>query len=129
MIWFKQDDLLTILRANIFKFTVTLDAETVKKNRGLTEDFTKLYVELESNGYFEPSYVQAFVRLAEIFVLFGVGFYLVCTSHSILIRLIGIAVFTLSRARASFFVHELGHYSYTGNPKVDRIVDVTVHGK
>ncbi|XP_037039828.1 acyl-lipid (8-3)-desaturase-like [Bradysia coprophila] len=107
---------------------IALDAETVKKNRGLTEDFTKLYIELESKGYFEPSYLQAFIRLAEVFVWFGIGFYLVCVSQTTAFKLIGVALITLSRARASFFVHELGHYSYSGSPKIDRIVDVTVHG-
>ena len=56
----------------IYTFSVGLDAVVLKRNRDLTEDFTKLHLELEREGAFEPSYVQGFIRITELFVLAGI---------------------------------------------------------
>lgn len=57
--------------------TVQLDAEVLKKNRALSEDFTKLYLELEREGLFMPSYVHGVLRVAELLFLLIVGLTLI----------------------------------------------------
>lgn len=46
----------------------------LKKNRALTEDFTKLYLELESEGFFKPSYIHNILRVIELFVIAALGY-------------------------------------------------------
>lgn len=112
----------------IFIFPVGLDAVILNKNRSLTEDFTKLYLELEKEGYFEPSYVQAFLRLMELFVLTGIGLVLLNNQYFVM-KLFGVFFITVMRVRGAFLTHEQGHYSYIGNPKVERVIHSITDGK
>lgn len=116
---------MSILNSTILVFPVGLDAKILEKNRRLTEDFTKLHYELEREGYFKPSYMHAFLRVMELFVLAAIGLGLFF--HDM--KLIGIFVITLSRGRTAFLQHEIGHLAYSGNPKVDRLVQVFLQGK
>lgn len=100
----------------------------LKKNRNLTKDFTELHLELERDGYFKPSYLHAFIRLMEVVIFLGVGGAMVF-NQSFVIKLLGTFFITLARIRGAFLVHELGHYSYSGNSKIDRIVCALLHGK
>lgn len=101
----------------------------MEKNRRLTEDFNKLFIELENEGCFEPSYFQAFLRLAELFVFAGIGIVLYFGNSNACYKIVGFVLMSLARSRAAFLTHELGHYSFTGNTKVDTLIDIFVHGK
>lgn len=101
----------------------------MKRNRSLTEDFAKLHVELQKEGCFEPSYMQAFLRVAELFVFAGAGIVLYCGNSNPYQWIFGLLLISLARIRAAFLTHELGHYSFSGSPKVDRFVDIFIHGK
>ncbi|KAJ6635864.1 Acyl-lipid (8-3)-desaturase [Pseudolycoriella hygida] len=106
---------------------IGLDAAVLKKNRSLTEDLTKLYLELEHEGAFKPCYVQAFIRFVEPFLLAGIGISLFYDPRFAM-QVLGILLMILARGRAALLVHELGHYSYSGNPKVDRIFQAILDG-
>ncbi|XP_037036807.1 acyl-lipid (8-3)-desaturase-like isoform X3 [Bradysia coprophila] len=103
---------------------IGLDPDVLKKNRSLTEDFTKLHLELEREGYFDPSYMQSLVRLMEMLFWAVVGLMLYYNQK----HLLGVIALTLARIRTGFMVHELGHNSYTGSPKVDRVLGIILQG-
>lgn len=116
------------LNLRILILPVGLDAAVLEKNRSLTEDFTKLYLELQKEGCFEPSYVQAFLRFMELILFAGIGIAL-CYNQSFASKFFGVFFIMVARARAAFLMHEQGHYSYSGNPKFDRIMQSIVLGK
>ncbi|KAG4069056.1 hypothetical protein HA402_008367 [Bradysia odoriphaga] len=105
---------------------VGLDPKVLEKNRSFTEDFTKLYLELESEGCFTTSYTQALIRLVEVFVFTGIGLKFF-SQHSVL-KAVGFIFILIGRVRAAFLVHEIAHFSYTGHPKIDRIMASLVDG-
>ncbi len=100
----------------------------LKKNRALTEDFTKLYLELEREGLFKPSYVHNILRMAELFVIAAIGYILLQWQHSG-IRLLGIVLIGLVQGRSGWIQHESGHHSFSGNPKFDRTFHALIFGK
>lgn len=102
--------------------------EVVKKNRALTEDFTKLHLELEKEGIFEVSYTHSFLRTMEFILLFAFAIALLQWQNCVA-RFIGSIMFGLAGGRAAYLGHELGHLSYSGNPKFDRIVHAVTYGK
>lgn len=109
-------------------FSVQLNAETLKRNRALTEDFTKLYLELEREGLFKPSYVHNILRIAELFAIAFVG-YLLLQSKYYFVQFIGIFLLGLMQGRSGWIQHESGHLSLSGNPKFDRFFHAIIFGK
>ncbi|XP_037040920.1 acyl-lipid (8-3)-desaturase-like isoform X2 [Bradysia coprophila] len=106
---------------------IGLNAEQIEKGRVLTEDFTKLYLELKSEGLFEPSYTHIFLRIVDVLVMALVGYSLLWSSiHSI--KIIGMLIFGLSLGRCGWIQHECGHNSMSGNPKIDRLMHVIFMG-
>lgn len=97
----------------------------LKKNRSITEDFTKLHLELKNEGYFEPSYLQGFLRVVELFFWAGMGLVLFHNQRQVL----GLLAITTARFRTAWLIHECGHYSYTGRPKVDRVLSTFLYGE
>lgn len=100
---------------------------TLKKNRALTEDFTKLYLELEREGLFEPSYIHIILRSAELFLLAAIG-YMLLQCQNIVAKFIGIFFFALMQGRVGWLQHESGHRSLSGNPKFDRLFHAIMLG-
>lgn len=109
-------------------FLVGLDAKVLEKNRILTEDFTKLYLELEKEGLFEPSYKHMFLRTVEVILMFLVGYRLLWFQN-IFAKLVGIVLFGVAQGRCGWLQHECGHRSLSGNPKLDRLIHVLFIGK
>lgn len=104
-----------------------LDEAVIKKNRALTEDFNKLYLELEEEGLFEPSYTHIILRLVELLVMTAAGVALIqCQSY--LAKFIGSVLIGLVRGRSGWMQHESGHMSLSGNPKMDRILHALLIG-
>lgn len=94
----------------------------------LTEDFTKLYLELEKEGLFKPSYTHIFLRITEVLLMGILGYNLLLSQNST-VKLIGIVLFGLTQGRCGWIQHEGGHNSLSGNPKLDRIFHVIFIGK
>lgn len=109
-------------------FSVGLDEAVLKKNRALTEDFTKLYLELEQEGFFEPSYVHNILRFTELIVMAAVGYALIQCENYVAI-IIGSILLGLMQGRSGWMQHESGHLSLSGNPKLDRIFHALFFGK
>ncbi|ODM92744.1 Fatty acid desaturase 2 [Orchesella cincta] len=103
------------------------DPEKAKRHRAMTEDFTKLYLELEKEGMFKPSYIHHVYRIVELFGIAYIG-YLLLFSQSYMIKLLGCALIGLAQGRSGWVQHESGHHSMTGNPKVDRILHALLFG-
>lgn len=57
-----------------------------------------------------------------------VGYILLC-SHNIVTKVIGIALIGITKGRSGYLAHEIGHYSFTGIPSLDRIFCSLVDGK
>lgn len=100
----------------------------LKKNRALTEDFTKLYLELEKEGYFKPSYIHNVLRFIEILVMAAVGYNLIQMQNSFA-NFIGIIVLGLMQGRCAYMEHDGGHNSLSGIPKFDRFFSAIFFGK
>lgn len=113
---------------DVFYYTVILDEAVLKKNRALTEDFTKLYLELEREGFFRPSYIHNFLRLFDIFALWYAG-YLFLQVPNIFAKFVGFALMGLSKGRNGWVGHECGHYSFSGMPKIDRAIQIFFFSK
>lgn len=108
--------------------TVQSDAGVRKKNQALTEDFTKLYLELEREGLFRPSYVHNILRMAELFVIAALGYTLLQWQNNGA-KLMGIVLLGLVQGRSGWLQHESGHHSVSGNPKFDRFFHAVIFGK
>lgn len=108
--------------------TVEPDAVVLKKNRALTEDFTKLYLELESEGLFKPSYVHNILRMTELFIIAALGYTLLQWQNNGA-KLFGIFLIGLVQGRSGWIQHESGHHSFSGNPKFDRVFHAIIFGK
>jgi len=101
--------------------------EKLKRHQALTEDFTKLYLELEKEGMFKPSYLHNIYRVAEVIAIGYVG-YLLLFSQSYLIKFLGCMLLGLAQGRSGWIQHESGHHSLTGNSKWDRLIHDVVFG-
>lgn len=100
----------------------------LKKNRALTEDFTKLYLELENEGFFKPSYTHNILRFVELLIMAAIGYALIQCQNN-LAKVIGSVLIGLTQGRSGWMQHESGHLSLSGNPKLDRIFHALFFGK
>eukprot|EP01103_Thecamoeba_quadrilineata_P003214 TRINITY_DN13013_c0_g1_i1.p1 TRINITY_DN13013_c0_g1~~TRINITY_DN13013_c0_g1_i1.p1 ORF type:complete len:406 (+),score=71.85 TRINITY_DN13013_c0_g1_i1:64-1281(+) len=82
----------------------------------LMKDFFKLRTELEKEGFFKPSPVHIAYRLIEIVLMHVLGIWLVHQGF----YLPGIFILGIVQGRCGWLEHEAGHYSLTGNIKIDR---------
>ncbi len=112
----------------MFAIVVFPNPEKAQRHKALTEDFTKLYLELEKEGMFKPSYVHNVYRIAEIIAIAYVG-YLLLFSQSYIVKFFGCALLGLAGGRIGWVQHEGGHHSLTGIPKVDRVLQDIIFGK
>lgn len=109
-------------------FPVGLDAEVLIKNRALTEDFTKLYLELESEGFFRPCYIHIILRTIELILMGFVGWgFLQCPNY--VTKCVGVFLIGLTQGRSGWLQHETGHNSFCGYPMLDRFFHVIFFGK
>lgn len=94
----------------------------------LTNDFTNLCLELEAEGYFEPSYLHACIQIMEVFLYAAIG-YASLQSQNYFVAGFGVLFIMLARIRTGFLQHELGHYSFSGYPNIDRVIHSIIYGK
>lgn len=106
---------------------IGLSEAVLKKNRALTEDFTNLYLELEREGMFKPSYTHIVLRFVELIVMASVGYALV-QRQSLLANIIGAILIGLVQGRSGWMQHESGHLSLSGSPKWDRVFHALFFG-
>jgi fatty acid desaturase len=103
----------------------TRSAKTLERHAALTKDFQQLHKELEDEGFFQPSPLHIFLRFLEIFAFIYFLLRLKNSGYSFLALLVA----GFMAGRSGFLVHEAGHYSLTGNPRIDRFLESFVFGK
>ena len=99
-------------------------AKQLKGQSELLEDFNKLTADLEKEGYFKPAYGHVAYRITEIILMHVVGIYLLFNGH----YAAGIVITGIVCGRCGWLMHEGGHYSLTGNIKIDRFLQVWLYG-
>mmetsp|Transcript_287 Transcript_287/g.505 ORF Transcript_287/g.505 Transcript_287/m.505 type:complete len:425 (+) Transcript_287:101-1375(+) len=95
------------------------------KGDGLVSDFNKLRDELEKEGFFKPSLIHVAFRLAEIIGMHALGFWMIVGAGWVIPGLLMLGVV---QGRCGWLMHEGGHYSLTGNIKVDRALQIVLYG-
>ena len=90
----------------------------------LSRDFEQLRQELLAEGYFEPNPVHVAYRFAEVLVMYWAGFALIWAGW----WWAGAVVAGLAQGRCGWLQHEGGHYSLTGNIRLDRHLQMVTYG-
>ncbi|CAL8122112.1 unnamed protein product [Orchesella dallaii] len=104
------------------------DKATREKNKALTKDFTKLFMELKAEGVFDPSYTHITYRIVELILITVLGLYVVTQYPSLLAKSVGVFALAMGQGRALWVMHEAGHYSLTGNVSIDKKIEAFVIG-
>mmetsp|Transcript_43259 Transcript_43259/g.84785 ORF Transcript_43259/g.84785 Transcript_43259/m.84785 type:complete len:1343 (-) Transcript_43259:236-4264(-) len=118
--WLKSLPSRKATPADIKTFSIGGDA--------LLKDFAKLRKDLEDEGFFEPSPFHIVYRLAEVAAMHTLGAYLILAFDNIWFRFAGLLVLGIVQGRCGWLMHEGGHYSLTGNIKVDRHIQMLCYG-
>ena len=90
----------------------------------LSRDYAKLFNELHEEGYFNPNPRHIAFRCAEVVAMYYAGIMMVWNGWWWL----GAAVMGIAQGRCGWLQHEGGHYSLTGNIKVDRHLQMVIYG-
>ena len=90
----------------------------------LSRDFNALREQLEAEGYFKPNLRHAFYRIAEVVAMYAAGVALIWNGYWWL----GAMVAGIAQGRCGWLQHEAGHYSLTGNIKLDRHLQMMIYG-
>lgn len=109
------------------EYATTIPPEQLERHRQLTAGFQKLFKELERDGFFEPSPTYICIRIVSLLLFIGVGFQLAFLDATVL-RLLGLVMLAVGGAQSGWVMHEAGHYSLTGRPKLDRILQSLIFG-
>lgn len=104
-----------------------LEPQIIKRHQALTDDFQKLYHDLEEEGFFKPSPLHIVYRITEVIVLAALGIYLISLKSPVL-TVMGILSFAMFQGRCGWLMHEGGHHSLTGVPNVDRLLQAVIYG-
>jgi fatty acid desaturase len=83
----------------------------------MLEDFSRFRKSLEDRGFFKPSYSHITYRILELIAIYSFAIYTMQYSIAASIVLLG-----LFSGRCGWVQHEGGHNSFTGNMKVDKVV-------
>eukprot|EP00043_Microstomoeca_roanoka_P018745 m.203818 g.203818 ORF g.203818 m.203818 type:complete len:419 (-) comp16879_c7_seq1:28-1284(-) len=93
----------------------------------LAKAFAKLHKELEEEGYFKPSMGEVLYRNAELVVLHAIGIYLLSLA-SVPAYVLGVIILGIAQGRCGWLMHEGGHYSMTGNQRIDLAFQIVLYG-
>ena len=109
---------------------VGLDPVTKKRHDELTKDFLELTAKLQAKGLMDPDPKRFSQRIFESFCLFSVGLGMSywLGSTSIIWRGLSVLLMTLAGGQYLWLGHEGGHNAFTGNPKLDRIMQIFSFG-
>jgi len=107
-----------------------LSPSTRKRHEALTKDFQALHKSLESEGFFKPSPLHLTYRLLELAALHCTGLYFLGTvGVPKLGYLLGLLSAAMFGGRCGWLMHEGGHHSLTGRPKLDRLLQSFIFGE
>lgn len=97
------------------------------RHKALSDDFARLESELREEGFFLPSWSHTLFRLLELIAL-QVTAICCLTSASAWLQVGGILLSALYAGRCGWWMHEGGHHSITGRPRLDRFIQSMVYG-
>ncbi|CAD7929739.1 unnamed protein product [Amoebophrya sp. A25] len=105
-------------------------------NQPLLAGIRALEMELEQEGFFEPSPTHAAYRIFEVFAMHTIGLALLTASAmpgtstmvSNALVVLGVLVLAIVQGRCGWLQHEGGHYSLTGTMWLDRRVQQMLYG-
>merc|ERR1719231_1689559 len=107
----------------------TKEAERVKGQNALLDDFNQLQEELKAEGFFEPAPLHVFYRVMELVVMHVIGAHLLLFNvESIAAKFGGIVLMGVASGRCRWLMHEGGHYSLTGHISTDRALQIVLYG-
>ena len=110
-----------------FKEKSTFPLSTLKKINELNRDFIQFRKDLFDEGYFEPSISHTTYRIFEIISLFTLAYYLMLQNKFMFI-FTGLLLHGIAQGRCGWLMHEAGHYSLTGQIKIDKLIQEIFYG-
>jgi len=99
-----------------------------KRYKELDKDFLELFKQSKEEGLFEPNLFHVFLRCIEVPIIAAIGAY-IFFMHTTISEILGCALLALSVGRSGWVLHEGGHNSLTGIPKLDKIILKVYMGK
>jgi len=90
----------------------------------LSRDFEELRLELLAEGCFDPNPAHVAYRFAEVLAMYAAGFALIWAGW----WWAGAFVAVIAQGRCGWLQHEGGHYSLTGNIRMDRHLQMVTYG-
>lgn len=100
------------------------DIKNLADSDPLTADFRELREQLREEGYFNSNPAHIAWRMFELVAMHVIGVALAWNGHMIM----GLALLGLASGRCGWFMHEGGHYSLSGNIKIDRHLQMFFYG-
>lgn len=96
----------------------------------MTRDFHELAKQLEAEGLFEPNAPRFFGRMVQSFIMFlcGLSISYSLAPSSLYWRVTGVLTMTLAGGQYLWLGHEGGHNAFTGNPRIDKIIQIISYG-
>ncbi|CAL8085963.1 unnamed protein product [Orchesella dallaii] len=109
---------------------IGLPPETKARHDELTKDFQALTAEIESEGLMDANPRRFLIRILHSLVMFSCGLAISywLGGSSIIWRALSVFLMTLAGGQYLWLGHEGGHNSFTGNPKIDRGVQIFSFG-
>jgi len=100
------------------------DIDPALAGDALSKDYEKLRQELEDEGYFRTNLAHITYRISEVVAMYLAFGALVWSGYWWLAVLVG----GIAQGRCGWLQHEGGHYSLTGNIKLDRHLQMITYG-
>ena len=110
------------------------EVAAVARARKFTTEFAAFRKQLEAEGWFEPDYYHTFYRILEVVLMHLVGLYLMIQFSSswelgpTLPWTVGLIMLGIVQGRCGWLMHEGGHFSMTGNPRIDTRLQELLYG-
>jgi len=107
-----------------------LSEQEIARRTKLSKDFVELRLQLEKEGFFAPNTLHAIYRVVEVLALFVTSFYFLSfgVEQQPFLAIAGILLLGVSEGRCGWLMHEAGHYSLSGNIKVDLRLQEFIYG-
>ena len=97
--------------------------ELTQHQKEMTNDYREMRATLVEQGLFEPDYIHVYFRLLELAFFFTLGTGL--AAYNIYASVFSFVAF---KTRCGWVQHECGHLSFTGNRRIDRVIQTFAMG-
>lgn len=105
--------------------THVVDEKEQQRLDKLTSTFEKLRSDCQKEGLYDANYPHIIYRFSELIALHVLGLYMLFNTN---VPLLALFVLGIAEGRCGWWMHEAGHYSCTGIPKVDIKIQEIVYG-